>query len=105
MIGRTVEQFSTQEFMKFFPEFRYKLWSTIRHYSLWDTMQTENTGDVQLRIDIDVIFYLDREKVGDLDKSISDNPNRVIPFGRPGQSHNKVHTDVFPFPCWDWQGL
>src|SRR5690242_9485694 len=105
MIGRTVEQFSTQEFMKFFPEFRYKLWSTIRHYSLWDTMQTENTGDVQLRIDIDVIFYLDREKVGDLCKSIDDNPDGVKAFCGSGQSHNEVNADVFPFPGWDWQRL
>jgi hypothetical protein len=66
--------------MKFFPEFGYKLWSTIRHNGLRNTMQTENTGDVQFRIGKDGIFYFDREEVGDLCESINDNPNRVYPF-------------------------
>src|SRR5688572_24641708 len=100
MIGRTVEQFSTQEFMKFFPEFRYELRSTIRHYGLWNTMQTENTGNVQLGVDSNRGICLDRQKVSNLCKSINNHPDRVIPFCGPGQSHNEVHAYVFPFPCW-----
>jgi hypothetical protein len=80
MIGRTVEQFSTQGFVKFFPEFGYELRSTIRHYCLQKTVQTENASDIQFHICDYWILYFDWEKVGDLCKSINDNLNRIIAF-------------------------
>jgi hypothetical protein len=46
MIGRTMEQLSIQSLVKFFPKFGHELWSTIQHYGLRNTMQTENTGNV-----------------------------------------------------------
>jgi hypothetical protein len=57
-----MEQFGTQGFMKFFPEFGYELRSTIRHYSLQNTMQTENASNVQLRIGDDGYFTLTGRK-------------------------------------------
>jgi hypothetical protein len=66
--------------MKFFLEFGYKLRSTIRHYSLRNPVQTENASNVQFRIGDDGIFYFDWKEVGDLCKSINDNPNGVKAF-------------------------
>jgi hypothetical protein len=83
MIGRTVEQLGTQGFMEFFPEFGYKLGSTIRHYSLWNTVQTENAGNVQLCIGKYRVICLDRQKVSNLCKSINNHPDRVIPLCGP----------------------
>src|SRR5690242_18523074 len=68
-------------------------------------MQTKNTSNVQLGVDSNRGICLDRQKVSNLCKSINNHPDRVISFCGPGQSHNKVHTDVFPFPCWDRQRL
>jgi hypothetical protein len=57
-----MEQFSTQGFVKFFPEFGYKLRSTIRHYSLWNSVQTENASTVQFRICEDRVIFLTGRK-------------------------------------------
>src|SRR5688572_26869524 len=105
MVGRTMEQLSTQGFVKCFPKLGYKLRSTIRHYGLRNTMQTKNTSNVQLGIDSNRVICLDRQKVSNLRKLINYNPDRIIPFCSPGQSHYEVHTNVFPFPCWDRQRL
>src|SRR5688572_17639459 len=94
MIGRTVEQLGTQGFVKFFPEFGYKLRSTIQHYCLRNTVQTEDVSNIQFCISDYWILYFDWEKMGDLRKSINDNPNRVESFCCPGQSHNKVHAYI-----------
>jgi hypothetical protein len=75
-----MEQFSTQEFVKFFPEFGYKLRSTIRHYSLRNTVQTENASNVQFRICEDRVICLDWQKMSNFRKPINYNPNRIIPF-------------------------
>jgi hypothetical protein len=79
-----VEQFGTQGFMKFFPEFGYELRSTIRHYSLWNTMQTENTGNVQLGIDSNRVICLDWQKMSNFRKLVNYNPDRIIPLCSPG---------------------
>jgi hypothetical protein len=101
MIGRTVDQLSTQGFMKFFPEFGYKLRSTIRHYCLRNTLQTEDASDIHLGISDDRVICLDWQKMSDFRKPINYNPNRIIPFCCPGQSHNKVHAYILPFLGWD----
>jgi hypothetical protein len=43
--------------------------------------------------------------MGCLCKPVNYDPDRVKSFSCLGQSHNEIHTDIFPFPCWDWQGL
>jgi hypothetical protein len=53
-----VEKLSTQRFVEFFPEFGYKLGSTVRHYGLWNSVQTENTGNIYLGIGEDRIGCL-----------------------------------------------
>jgi hypothetical protein len=58
MIGRTMKQLSTQRFVEFFPEFEYKLRPAVRHYSFWNPVQTENTGNIHLGIGEDWIGCL-----------------------------------------------
>jgi hypothetical protein len=43
-------------------------------------MQTENASNVQLCKGDDGIFYFDMKEVGDLCKSINDNPMESKPF-------------------------
>jgi hypothetical protein len=97
MIGRTVEQLSTQGFMKFFSKFGYELRSMIRHYGLRNTMQTKNVSNVQLGIDSNWVICLDWQKMSNFRKPINNNPDRVIPFCSPGYSHDEVHTISSPF--------
>jgi hypothetical protein len=54
-----MEQLSTQGVVKCFPKLGYKLRSMVRHYSLWNTMQTKNTSNVQLGIDSNRVTCLD----------------------------------------------
>jgi hypothetical protein len=84
MIGRTVEQLSTQGFVKFFPEFGYKLRSTIQHYCLWNTVQTEDASNIHLGISDDRVICLDWQKMSDFRKPINYNPNRIMSFCCPG---------------------
>jgi hypothetical protein len=55
-----VEQLSTQSFVEFSLEFGYKLRSVVQHYGLWNSVQTEDTGNIYLGIDEDRIGCLDR---------------------------------------------
>jgi hypothetical protein len=61
---------------------RYKLRSTIRHYCLWNPMQTKNTSNIQLGIDRDSnwMICLDGQKMSNFRKPTNYNPNRVNPF-------------------------
>jgi hypothetical protein len=37
-------------------------------------------------------------EVGSLSQAVHDDPYRVVPTRGVRQTHNEVHTDVFPFP-------
>ena len=43
--------------------------------------------------------------MGYLGQSINYDPDRVMSSVGLGQSSDKVHTDFFPFPLWDFQRL
>jgi hypothetical protein len=105
MIRRTVEQLSTQRFVELFPKFGYKLWSAVRHYCFWNPVQTENTSNIKFHVCGHCILYLDGKKVGNLCKPINYNPYRIKTFGCFGQSHNKIHANIPPFPSWNGQEL
>jgi hypothetical protein len=66
----TTEQLSTQGFVKC--------------YSLWKTMQTKNTSNVQLGIDSNRVIFLDWQKMSNFRKPINYNLDRIIPFCSPG---------------------
>jgi hypothetical protein len=38
-------------------------------------------------------------------QAIHNDPYRVVPMRGAGQTHNEVHTNVFPFPLRDAQRL
>jgi hypothetical protein len=52
-----------------------------------------------------LIFCLDGQEVSNLHKLINYDPYGVKTFGYFGQSHNEIHTNIFPFPSWDGQRL
>jgi hypothetical protein len=43
--------------------------------------------------------------VGGLSQAVHDDPYQVVPMRGASQSYNEVHTDVFPFPLGNTQGL
>jgi hypothetical protein len=80
MIGRTMEQFIAQRFVQLFQKLGYKLWSLVRHYCLWNSMQTENTSDIKFCICNHWTFHLNGEKMSSFCKPVHYDPNRVISF-------------------------
>jgi hypothetical protein len=40
-----------------------------------------------------------------LGQPIHDDPNRIVVPGGIGQSHNKIHANILPFPRWYGKGL
>jgi hypothetical protein len=44
-------------------------------------------------------------KVGCLSQAVHDDPYRVVPTRGEGQTHDEVHTYVFPLPLGNSQGL
>jgi hypothetical protein len=45
------------------------------------------------------------KKVGSFGESISDYPDGVIFLRCVGKTNDEIHTDIFPFPRWNRQGL
>ena len=45
------------------------------------------------------------QEVSGLGQPVHNNPNRIMVPGGIGQSHDKVHANVLPFPRWYGKGL
>jgi hypothetical protein len=74
-----------------------KLGSSIRNDGLRPTMQTQDEGNIHLRVLLSPVVGVHRNEMRRLNKPVDNYPNGVKPMGRERQTHNKIHADVFPF--------
>ena len=64
-------------------------------------MQGHNPVKIQLGILLGLIPRIHRKVMSGLGKAIHNDPNRVISLYCAGQTHNKVHGNILPFPNRD----
>jgi hypothetical protein len=83
MVSRAMNQMHPQVSMQLLPEASYELGTSIRNDGLRHTMQTQDARNIQFSV---------------LGKSGDDHPNGVQLAVGERQTHNEIHTDVFPFP-------
>jgi hypothetical protein len=82
-----------------------KLGTSIRNDGLRRTMQTHNARNIQLNILFSPVEGVHRNEMSGLGKSVDNYPNEVKLVAGEKQTHNKIHTDVFPFSGRNTQRL
>jgi hypothetical protein len=75
-----------------------ELGTSIRNDGLRHTIQTQDARNIQLDILFSHIEGVHRNEMCRLGESVDDYPNGVKLAVGERQSHNEIHTDVFPFP-------
>jgi hypothetical protein len=70
-----------------------------------NAMIADNVGHVELGILSNPVCSGYGYEVGRLSQAVHDDPYRVVPTRGARQTHNEVHTVVFPFPLGNSQGL
>jgi hypothetical protein len=91
--------------MQLLPEASYELGTSIRNDSLRHTMQTQDVTNIQLGIlfcPVEGVHWNEMTKLG---KLVDDYPDGVKLAAGERQTHNEIHTDVFPFPSRNTQML
>jgi hypothetical protein len=84
--------------MQLLPEVSYKLGTSIRNDGLQHTMQTQDARNIQLGVLFSPVEGVHMNEMSRLGKSVNDYPNVVKFATGERQTHNEIHTDVFPFP-------
>jgi hypothetical protein len=105
MISRAMNQMRPQGSMQLLPEASYKLGTSIRNDGLQHTMQTQDVRNIQLDIVFIPVEGVHWNEVSILGKSVDDYPDGVKLAAGERQTHNEIHTDVFPFPGRNTQRL
>jgi hypothetical protein len=83
--------------MQLLPEAGYELGTLIRNDGLQHTMQTQEARNIQLGVLFSPVAGVHWNEMSGLGKSVDDYPDRVKLAVVERQTHNKIHTDVFPF--------
>jgi hypothetical protein len=68
-------------------------------------MQTQDVRNIQLGVLCNPVEGVYWNKMSGLGKSVDDYPNGVKLAAGERQTHNEIHTDVFPFPGRNTQTL
>jgi hypothetical protein len=68
-------------------------------------MQTQDASNIQFDVLLSPVVGVHRNKISRLGKPVDDYLDGVKLVGRGRQTHNKIHANVFPFPCRDIQRL
>jgi hypothetical protein len=68
-------------------------------------MQIQDARNIQLSVLLDRVEGVHWNEMSRLGKSVDDYPNGVKLAADERQAHNKIHTDVFPFPGRNTQRL
>jgi hypothetical protein len=105
MVRRAVNQMRPQESMQLLPEASYKLGTLIRNDDFRHTMQTQDVRNIQLDILFSPVEGVHWNEMSGLGKSIDDHPDGVKLTVGERQTHNEIHTDVFPFSSRNIQRL
>jgi hypothetical protein len=68
-------------------------------------MQTNYLVNVDFCILLRPVGGVHWQEVSCLGQSVHNDPNGIMAPGGIGQSHDKIHTNVLPFPRWYGKGL
>jgi hypothetical protein len=77
----------------------------VRNDGLGHTMQTQDVSSIQFSVLLSPVVGLHMNEVSKLGESIHDHPDGIKHVGRERQTHNEIHTNVFPFPGRDIKRL
>jgi hypothetical protein len=83
--------------MQLLLEASYELGTSIRNNGLRHTMQTRDARNIQLDVLFSPVAGVHWNEMSGLGKSIDDYLDGVKLAAGERQTHNKIHTDVFPF--------
>jgi hypothetical protein len=105
MISRAVDQTHLHGRMQLLPEASYELGISIRNDGLQHTIQTQDARNIQVGVLFSPVAGVYGNEMSGLGKSIDDYPDGVKLVASGRQTHNEIHTDVFPFPGRNTQRL
>ena len=91
--------------MKFLPESRGELGSSIRHGCFGNPMKTNDTRHVFVSQLVGSVGSADRNKVCNFGQPVNNNPNGIMPSVGLGQASYEIHTNLIPFPLGNLKGL
>jgi hypothetical protein len=94
-----------QGIMQLLLEVSDELGTLIKNDSLRHTMQTQDARNIQLDVLFSPVEGVHQKEVSGLGKSVDDYPDGVKLVAGERQTHNEIHTDVFPFPGRNTQML
>jgi hypothetical protein len=100
-----MNQMHPQGIMQLLLEASYELGTSIRNNGLRHTMQTRDARNIQLDVLFSPVAGVHWNEMSGLGKSIDDYLDGVKLAAGERQTHNKIHTDVFPFPGRNTQRL
>jgi hypothetical protein len=75
-----------------------ELGTSIRNDGLRHTMHTHDARNIQLDVLFSPVEGVHWNEMSGLGKSVNDYPNGVKLAAGERETHNEIHTDVFPFP-------
>jgi hypothetical protein len=84
--------------MQLLPEASDELETSIKNDGLRHTMQTQDARNIQLSALFSPVEGVHRNEMSGLGESVDDYRNGVKLAAGERQTHNKIHTGVFPFP-------
>jgi hypothetical protein len=105
VMSQAVDQTHPQGSMQLLPEVSYELGILIRDDGSWHAMQTQDVRNIQLGVLFSPGAGVHWNEMSGLDKLVDDYPDRVKLVAGERQTHNEIHTDVFPFPGRNTQML
>jgi hypothetical protein len=78
---------------------------SVRNDGLWHTMQAQDARNIQFSILLSPVEGVHQNEMSRHDKPVDDYLNGVKLAAGERQNHNKIHTDVLPFPCTNTQRM
>jgi hypothetical protein len=92
-----MDQTHPQGSMQLLPESSDELGPSVRNDGLRHTRRTQDARNIQLNVLFSPVKGVHWNEMRGLGKSVDDYPNGVKLAAGERQSHNEIHTDVFPF--------
>jgi hypothetical protein len=93
-----MDQTRPQGSMQLLPEASDELGTSVRNDGLRHNMPTQDARNIQFSVLLSPVEGVHRNGMSRFGKSVDDHPNVVKLDVGEGQAHNKIHTEVFPFP-------
>jgi hypothetical protein len=100
-----MDQMHSQGSMQLLPEASDELRPSVRNDGLRHTMQAQDARNIQFSVLLSHVEGVHRNEMSKLGKSIDDYSNSVKLAVGERRTHNKIHTNVLPFPGRNTQRL